>query len=92
MSGGRGIRGIRPLTKAMQVTGVSGGGPRQEGVPWEQNMKDVEHVFGIWLELARDQEILSLLELVQRELKRRGYSVRCEVQPPKRDTPEAPPS
>ena len=53
--------------------------------------RDVEQVFGIWLELARDQEILYLLELVQQELKRRGYRVRYEVQSPKRDTTETPP-
>jgi len=54
-------------------------------------MKDVEQLFGDWLELAREREVLSLLDLVQQELKRRGYSVRCEVQPPKSDAPEARP-
>ncbi|MEK7220659.1 MAG: hypothetical protein AAB253_05635 [candidate division NC10 bacterium] len=46
------------------------------------NREEVERVFKLWLELSEDWEILALLELVERALRARGYSVRIQVEPP----------
>ena len=49
------------------------------------NREEVERVFKLWLELSEDQEILVLLELVERTLRDRGYTVRIQVEPPPRE-------
>jgi len=49
------------------------------------NREEVERVFRLWLELSEDREILLLLELVERTLRDRGYTVRIQVEPPPRD-------
>ncbi len=40
----------------------------------------LDRVFGTWLRLSKDDEILALLGLVERELRRRGYTVKLEIQ------------
>lgn len=44
--------------------------------------EEVERIFRLWLDLSEDQEILSLLELVEQALRQRGYTVRIEAHPP----------
>jgi hypothetical protein len=34
---------------------------------------------GNWVEFSRDKEILALLALIQRDLRRRGYRVSVEI-------------
>ena len=51
------------------------------------NREEVERVFRLWLELSEDQEILLLLELVERTLRERGYTVRIQVEAPPRERP-----
>jgi hypothetical protein len=34
---------------------------------------------GSWVEFSRDKEILALLALIQRDLRRRGYRVSVEI-------------
>lgn len=48
------------------------------------NREEVERVFRLWLELSEDGEIVALLELVERTLRERGYSVRIQLEPPPR--------
>ncbi len=45
-------------------------------------LEEIERIFKLWLELSDDQDIFCLLELVERTLRQRGYTVRIEVQPP----------
>jgi hypothetical protein len=45
--------------------------------------REMERIFGTWVRLSRDEEILALLELLVGELKRRQYEVVCNAQPPK---------
>ncbi len=45
----------------------------------EARIQAVERLFGIWLDLSRDEELLILLALVQRYLGRRGYHVSVEI-------------
>lgn len=45
----------------------------------EGRIRAVERLFGIWLELSRDEELLALLALLQRDLRRRGYSISVEL-------------
>ncbi len=40
---------------------------------------ELERTFGTWLDLARDEEVLVLLDLVREALRRRGYTVDCAV-------------
>jgi len=51
-------------------------------------MKDVERAFRAWLDLSRDEEVLFLFDLVQSALRRRGYSVTCEVRALEKEKPE----
>ncbi len=48
--------------------------------------EELTRVFGMWLELSADREILTLLELVTEALRRRGYTVSPEVRPPEPKT------
>ena len=47
-----------------------------------RDREDVELIFRMWLDLSSDQVILWLLVLVEERLRRSGYAVRSEVQPP----------
>ena len=47
----------------------------------------MERVFRLWLELSEDREILLLLDLVERTLWERGYTVRIQVEAPPREGP-----
>ena len=44
------------------------------------NREEVERVFRLWLELSEDSEILVLLDLVERTLRDRGYTVRIHME------------
>ncbi len=39
----------------------------------------IERIFRTWLDLSKDKDILVLLVLLQRQLRRRGYHVSVEI-------------
>ncbi len=43
------------------------------------HLRAIERLFGTCVELSRDEEILALLALIQRDLQRRGYSISIEI-------------
>ncbi len=45
----------------------------------EARIHAVERLFGTWLTLSRDEDILILLALTQTELRRRRYDVTLEI-------------
>lgn len=45
--------------------------------------REMERIFGTWVKLSKDEEILALLELLVSELRRRQHEVLYNVQPPK---------
>ncbi len=46
------------------------------------NREGVYRAFAVWLEMSLDREVITVLELVAQELKRRGYTVTYEAKPP----------
>ncbi len=45
----------------------------------EARIQAIERLFGTWLTLSRDEDILILLALIQTELRRRRYDVTLEI-------------
>lgn len=45
----------------------------------DDSFRYMESLFRAWLEMARQREILRLLELVEKEFHRRGYRLTYEV-------------
>jgi hypothetical protein len=52
-------------------------GPAKEGP--HDSLWALQHLLETWAERARDGEIGRLIETLKAELRRRGYTIRCEV-------------
>ncbi len=51
--------------------------------PMVEVKREVERIFGTWVKLSKDVEILALLELLVSELRKRQHEVVYDVRPPK---------
>ena len=42
-------------------------------------LQELERLFGTWLELSKDKDLLALLALIQHRLRQRGFDVSVEI-------------